>query len=64
MKKQTSLCKLAAVPFTRVAVADAFWAPRVETNRRVTLPIEYQKCKESGRIDAWTWRRRPVTAPW
>ena len=63
MKKQTSLCKLAAVPFTRVAVADAFWAPRVETNRRITLPIEYRKCKESGRIDAWTWKKGQPNMP-
>jgi DUF1680 family protein len=46
------------VPFTRVAVEDAFWAPRIEVNRRVTLPIEYEQCRATGRLDAWKleWR--------
>jgi hypothetical protein len=26
------------VPFTAVHVNDAFWAPRIETNRTVTIP--------------------------
>ena len=39
------------VPFTDVTVADAFWAPRIETNRTVTIPYDFQKCKETGRVD-------------
>jgi DUF1680 family protein len=41
------------VPFTRVAIEDAFWAPRIEANRTVTVPIEYEQCRATGRIDAW-----------
>ncbi len=39
------------VPFTAVKVADAFWAPRIETNRAETIPAIFEKCEETGRID-------------
>ena len=34
------------VPFTAVHVNDVFWAPRIETNRRVTIPFAFQKDEE------------------
>src|SRR5215470_2991143 len=39
------------VPFTSVHVNDAFWAPRIETNRTVTIPFAFQKDEETGRVD-------------
>jgi uncharacterized protein len=39
------------VPFTAVHVTDAFWAPRIETNRKVTIPFAFQKDEETGRVD-------------
>lgn len=39
------------VPFTQVALNDTFWAPRLETNRTVTLPYILKKCRETGRVD-------------
>jgi hypothetical protein len=39
------------VPFTAVRVTDGFWAPRIETNRTVTIPAIFKKCEETGRID-------------
>ena len=42
---------LTPVPFTAVRVRDAFWLPRLETNRTVTLPTDFKKCEETGRID-------------
>ncbi len=39
------------VPFTAVKLNDVFWAPRIETNRRVTIPAAFQKCEESGRVN-------------
>jgi len=39
------------VPFTAVHFNDAFWAPRIETNRAVTIPFAFQKCEETGRVD-------------
>ncbi|CAN5685791.1 glycoside hydrolase family 127 protein [soil metagenome] len=38
------------VPFTQVHLDDGFWAPRIETNRAVTIPYAFQKCEESGRM--------------
>ena len=57
------LAELEAVPFDRVTVADIFWAPRIDVNRRVTLPMEYQQCKATGRIDAWTWKKGQPNEP-
>ncbi|MBZ5622843.1 MAG: glycoside hydrolase family 127 protein [Acidobacteriia bacterium] len=39
------------VPFTAVHVNDGFWAPRIETNRAVTIPFAFQKDEETGRVD-------------
>ena len=39
------------VPFTAVQIKDVFWAPRIETNRTVTIPFAFQKCEENGRMD-------------
>ncbi len=38
------------VPFTDVTVSSGFWYPRMETNRRVTIPYDFKKCEETGRI--------------
>jgi DUF1680 family protein len=38
------------VPFTAVEIADGFWSPRLETNRRVTVPHDLEKCETTGRI--------------
>jgi len=38
------------VPFTAVHVNDPFWAGRLETNRRVTIPFDFKKSEETGRI--------------
>lgn len=42
--------KLTAVPFTQVKVQDVFWAPRIETNRKVSLPHNFAWCEQTGRI--------------
>jgi DUF1680 family protein len=38
------------VPFTRVHLTDVFWAPRIETNRRVTIPSAFQQCERTQRV--------------
>jgi uncharacterized protein len=38
------------VPFTAVRMNDVFWAPRIETNRTVTIPFAFKKCEETGRV--------------
>ena len=42
--------KLTSVPFTNVTIDDEFWAPRIETNRKITIPYDFKKCEETGRI--------------
>ena len=44
------MMNLTAVDFTRVTLRDCFWAPRLETNRKVTLPIQYEHLQKMGRI--------------
>jgi hypothetical protein len=39
-----------AVPFTDVTFSDAFWAPRIETVRSVTLKAAFRQSEETGRI--------------
>lgn len=39
------------VSFTAVQVTDSFWLPRMETNRKVTIPYAFNKCEETGRIE-------------
>ena len=39
------------VPFTSVHLNDVFWAPRIETNRTVTIPFAFQQCEKTGRVD-------------
>jgi DUF1680 family protein len=39
------------VPFTKVHFHDAFWAPKIEVNAKVSIPYTLQKCRETGRID-------------
>jgi len=39
------------VPFTNVKFEDFFWAPRLEKNRTITIPYDFRKCEETGRID-------------
>ncbi len=45
-----ALPALEPVPFTAVRVEDAFWAPRIETNRSKTLPHNIRTCESTGRI--------------
>jgi DUF1680 family protein len=55
---------LIPVPFTQVRFTDAFWAPRQETNRSVTLQHIYQMLEETGRISAFDLNfERPVPSP-
>ena len=35
--------KIIPVDFTRVHVEDSFWTPRLDTNRSVTIPYDFQK---------------------
>ena len=39
------------VALRAVSLRDAFWLPRLETNRTVTIPDVLRKCEEFGRVD-------------
>ncbi|MEW6250855.1 MAG: beta-L-arabinofuranosidase domain-containing protein [Planctomycetota bacterium] len=51
-----------AVPFTAVQVDDAFWSPRLEINRKVTIPYAFKKCEETGRIENFVVAARRLAA--
>jgi DUF1680 family protein len=44
------LLKLRPVPFTQVQIHDSFWAPRQETNRLATIPINFAMLEKAGNI--------------
>ncbi|PJF33804.1 MAG: six-hairpin glycosidase, partial [Phototrophicales bacterium] len=39
------------VPFTQVSIQDNFWQPRIQTSVNVTIPYDFRKSEETGRID-------------
>jgi DUF1680 family protein len=41
---------LRAVPFPDVHVRDAFWAPRIRTNRTATVEANLRQCEVTGRV--------------
>jgi uncharacterized protein len=47
---QPTLLKLRAVPFTQVRIEDSFWAPRQETNRLASIPVNLAMLEKSGNI--------------
>ena len=40
-----------ALPFTDVEIADKFWKRRIDTAVNITIPYDFEKCEETGRID-------------
>lgn len=42
---------IAEVPFTSVHLSDAFWSPRIEVNRTVSIPSAFRECEKNGRFD-------------
>lgn len=41
------------LPLTASRVHDSFWKPRLEINRTVSIPHNFEQCKRTGRIDAF-----------
>lgn len=39
------------VPFTAVHIDDNFWSPRIEANRKVSIPSAFHECEVNGRFD-------------
>lgn len=38
------------VPFTSVKLSDDFWAPRIQKNASITIPIAFGYCESTGRV--------------
>jgi len=38
------------VPFTKVQLTDNFWLPRLEINKKVTIPFAFEKCESTNRV--------------
>jgi DUF1680 family protein len=49
------------VAFTEVRITDAFWAPRLETNRNVSVPYALRMNEETGRVDNFRKAARLMT---
>ena len=49
-KEQVRDFPIQPVPFTQVAIGAGLWADRIEINRTVTIPYDFEKCEETGRI--------------
>jgi hypothetical protein len=52
-RKRPSGGALRPVPLNRARFTGGFWGPRLRTNRESTLPLQYERLKETGRIDAF-----------
>ena len=52
------------VPFTDVKLRDAFWAPRLETNRTVSVPYALKMNEETGRVDNFRKAARLMAGPY
>jgi len=57
--------KLTRVPITGVRIEGGFWGPRLETNRRATLPVQYEQLEQTGRLAALEqdWRAGQPNQP-
>jgi DUF1680 family protein len=55
--------RLRPVPLGSVRLSDPLWEPRRRRNREVTLPSQYRKCDETGRIDNFRRAAGKIQAP-
>ena len=51
------------VSFTQVKFTDSFWAPRLETNRTVSVPCALRMNEETGRVDNFRKAARLMMGP-
>jgi len=57
---------LTPLPCASVSLEDGFWHERCETNRKVTLPLEYEMNRKTGALKAYQWEWDPAkpARPW
>jgi uncharacterized protein len=51
------------VALTEVKLEDNFWKTRLETNRKVTIPDNFKKCEETGRVDNFLKAAKEMEGP-
>ncbi|MEZ5317186.1 MAG: glycoside hydrolase family 127 protein [Vicinamibacterales bacterium] len=39
------------VPFTAVHLTDDFWAPKIQINEATTIPVAFEQCEVTGRVE-------------
>jgi uncharacterized protein len=59
---EAPLVKLHQVPFTEVRITDSFWAPRQETNRTATIPVNLDNLEAAGNLEDLRLAARHVTS--
>jgi DUF1680 family protein len=52
------------VPAAQVKLTDSFWAPKLEVNRRVTIPHIMRENETSGRVDNFRKAARQMEGPY
>jgi DUF1680 family protein len=50
INKENGKYPISQVPFTEVRMTDNFWAPKIEINKEVTIPIAFGYCESTGRV--------------
>jgi len=50
-RRDLPVTEIQEVPFTATRITDDFWAPRIETNRTVSIPAALHQCDINGRFD-------------
>src|SRR6516225_9373411 len=63
-KAPTKDYPIRAVPLTSVRITDAFWAPKREINRTVTIPHIMQENELTGRVDNFLKAAKKKTGPY
>lgn len=53
---------LRPVPFTQVQIADSFWTPRRETNRLVSIPVNFANLEKFGNLENLRLAARKATS--
>lgn len=56
--------KLRPVRINEAKITDTFWKPRIDRNREVTLPTEYELLKKTGRLTAFNLKTEQVHKFW
>ncbi len=63
MKRNSMKKNYIPLMFTDVSIEDEFWVPRIRVNRECTIPLAYQQCRNTGRIDAFRLNWKPGLEP-